>query len=123
MILEAGGVRRSRRSEPSGQRVSEPQLSQVVRSPTHAKYPQHGGRSSDRPEYRKLSRTNVLGVDSLNPICPRCDVETAGFIKVEQHRPGIVQQGEDPQRAGGGVVTRSTSGMRRPSSGCPSPRS
>jgi hypothetical protein len=25
-----------------------------------------------------------------------------GLTEVEEHRPGIVQQGEDPQRAGGG---------------------
>src|SRR5947207_5855306 len=63
---------------------------------------QHGSGSSDRAKYRKLPRTNVLGVDQLNPICPRSDVEAAGLIEVEQHRSGTVQQGEDPQRAGRG---------------------
>ena len=44
-----------------------------------------------------------------------------GSPEVEQHRPGIVEQLEDPLRAVG--VTRSRSGIRRPSNGCPSPRS
>ena len=92
-----------RRSEPGGQRVSEPRLGQVSH-PGHISVGpnQHGGGSSDRPEYRKLPRTDVFGVDQLNPIRPRSDVEAAGLTEVEQHRPGIVQQGEDPQRAVGG---------------------
>ena len=76
------------------------------------------------PDCRKLPRTDVLGVDQLNAICPWGDVEAAGLTeptKVEEHRPGIVQQGEDPQRAVGGDQVEI--GMRRPSSGCPSPRS
>src|SRR5204863_9660496 len=63
---------------------------------------QHGSGSSDRAKYRKLPDTNVYGVDHLSPICPRRDVEAAGLIEVEEHRPGMVQQGEDPQRAVGG---------------------
>ena len=38
----------------------------------------------------------------LNPICPWSDVEAAGLTEVEEHRPGLVQQGEDPHRAVGG---------------------
>ena len=53
---------------------------------------QHGGGSSDRAEHRKLPQTSVFGVDQLNPIRPRSDVEAAGLTEVEQHRPGIVQQ-------------------------------
>ncbi len=63
---------------------------------------QHGGGSGDRAKYRKLPRTDVFGVDQLDPIRPWRDVEAAGLAEVEQHRPGIVQQGEDPQRAVGG---------------------
>jgi hypothetical protein len=33
---------------------------------------------------------------------PRSEVEAAGLTEVEEHRPGIVQEGEDPQRAVGG---------------------
>ena len=89
-----------RRSEPGGQRVGEPQLGSVAH-PGHISVGpnQHGGGSSDRPECRKLPRTHVFGVDRLNPIRPGSDVEAAGLTEVEQHRPGIVQQGEDPQRA------------------------
>ena len=43
-----------------------------------------------------------LDVDQLNPIRPWSDVEAAGLTEVEQDRPGIVQQGEDPERAIGG---------------------
>ena len=49
-----------------------------ARSPTQATYP--SGRmtrrgSSDRTKYRKLPRTNIFGVDRLNPIRPWGDVE------------------------------------------------
>jgi len=30
-----------------------------------------------------------LGVDLLNPICSRSDIEAAGLTEVEEHRPGI----------------------------------
>jgi ribosomal protein S18 acetylase RimI-like enzyme len=40
---------------------------------------QYGGGSGDRPECRKLPRAVVFGVDQLNPICPRSDVEAAGL--------------------------------------------
>ena len=77
-----------------------------VRSPTQATYP--SGRINTAvgavtaPSRRKLPRTSVFGVDQLNAICPWSDVEAAGLTEVEEHRPGIVQQGEDPQRAVGG---------------------
>src|SRR5258708_29881347 len=63
---------------------------------------QHGGGSSDRPECRKLPRTDIFGVDQLNAICPWSDVEVPALTEVEQHRPGMVQEGEYPQRAVGG---------------------
>jgi hypothetical protein len=96
-------LRRSGRSEPGGQRVSEPQLTRIS-DPRHISVGpnQHGGGSSDRPDRRKLPRTIVFSVDQLNAICPRSDVEAAGLTEVEEHRPGIVQQGENPKRAVGG---------------------
>ena len=54
---------------------------------------QHGARSRDRAECRKLPLSGISGVDQLNPICPCGDVE-ARFAEVEEHRPGAVQQGE-----------------------------
>src|SRR5258705_287226 len=68
---EAGALRRSRRSEPGG----------------------------DRAKRRKFPHAVVFGVDQLDPIRPRSDVEAAWLTEVEQHRPGIVEQGEYPQRA------------------------
>ena len=44
----------------------------------------------------------VLGVDQLDPVGPWSDVEAAGLTEVEQHRPGVVQQLEDSERAVGG---------------------
>src|SRR4029450_14147079 len=78
--------------------------------PRHAAHPghtavrpdQHGGGSSDRPDRRKLPPTNVFGVDQLNAIGPWSDVEAAWLTEAEEHRPGTVQQGEDPQRAARG---------------------
>src|SRR6185312_14223569 len=95
-------LRCSRRSEPSGQRFSESQLSQVPH-PRHIPVGpnQHGGGSSNRPESRKLPRTNVFSVDQLNPICPGSDVEATGLTEVEEYWPGTLQQGEDAQRAAG----------------------
>jgi hypothetical protein len=63
---------------------------------------QHGSGSRDRAKYRKLPDTNVSGVDQLNPVRPWSGVAAAGLIEVEEHRLGIVQQGEYPQRALGG---------------------
>ena len=82
---------------------------------------QHGSRSGDRAKYRKFPRAIVFGVDQLYPIRPRSDVEAAWLTEVEQHRPGIVEQAEYPQRAV--ACDQVEMGMRRPSSGCPSPRS
>ena len=71
-----------------------------VCSPTQATYP--SGRINTAvgavtaTEYRKLPRTNVFGVDQPDPTRPWSDVEAARLAEVEQHRPGIVQQGEDP---------------------------
>ncbi len=76
-----------------------------VRSPTQATYPSGrintavGAVTAPMPE---APTCHVFGVDQLNAIRPWSDVEAAGLTEIEQHRPGIVQQGEDPQRAVGG---------------------
>ena len=53
---------------------------------------QHGSRSGDCAKCRKLPHAVVFGVDQLDPIRPRSDVEAAWLTEVEQHRPGIVEQ-------------------------------
>src|SRR5215210_8018506 len=96
-------LRRSRRSEPGGERVEESRLGELSHPTDISVGPdQHGSRSSDGAKYRKLPRTNISGLDHLNPIRPRCDVEAAGLTQVEQRGPGIVQQREHAQRAIGG---------------------
>ena len=97
-----------------------------VPSPTQATWP--SGRISTAvgaatsPSTGSSHGAGVLGVDELDAVRPRRDVEAAGLAEVEQHRPGVVQQREDA-RSGRRRCRRSRSGMRRPSSGCPSPRS
>jgi len=83
----------SRRSEPGGQRVGEPPPG-LVSHPGHVSVGpnQTSDGSRDRPDCRKLPRTHVCGVDQMNAIRPRTDVEAAGLTEVEEHRPGIVQQ-------------------------------
>jgi len=39
---------------------------------------------------------DVCGIDLLNPIRPRSDVEAARLTEVEKQWAGMVQQGEDP---------------------------
>ena len=55
---------------------------------------QHGRGRSDLANGRKLPDAMVPGVDQPDPIRPRRNVETAGFTEVEEHGPGVVQQGE-----------------------------
>jgi hypothetical protein len=70
-----------------------------VRSPTQATYP--SGRINTAvgavtaPSAGR-SHVPTFGVDQLNAICPWSAVEAAGLTEVESHRPGIVQEGEDP---------------------------
>ena len=73
----------------------------------------HGRGRSDLAKDRELPHAIVPGVDQPDSIRPRRNVETAGFTEVEEHRPGVVQQGEDALgTVGGGVqsVVASTSG-------------
>src|SRR4029079_11762603 len=91
-------------AEPGGQGVSEPRLSEVS-GPGHISIrpDQHGFGTRDRSDHWKLPRTNVRGVDQLNPICPWSNRDAVPrFAEVEQHRPGIVQQSIDAQGAGVG---------------------
>ena len=64
------------------------------------------------------ARPRISRVDLLDPVRPRRDVKLAGLTKVEHNRPGIVQQGEDPQRAVGGdqieVAEAGTATVDRP---------
>ena len=82
---------------------------------------QHRGRSRDLAQHREFPRAMVHGVDQLDPVGPWRRVETPGPAEVEEYRTRGVQQAET--RTGPSAVSRSTSGMRRPSNGCPSPRS
>ena len=56
---------------------------------------QHSRRRGDLAEHRKLPHAIVPGVDQPDSIRQRSQVETAGFTEVEEHWPGVVQQGED----------------------------
>ena len=82
--------------------VSRSWSSNWVPSPTLATYP--SGRinttvvAATAPSTGS-SRFIAFGIGQLDAIRPRSDVEAAGLTEVEEHRPGIVQQGEDPQRA------------------------
>jgi hypothetical protein len=55
---------------------------------------QHGRRSGDLAKDRELPDASMLGVDRPDSSRPWRDVEAAGFTEVEEHRPGVVQQGE-----------------------------
>src|SRR5947209_12174077 len=55
---------------------------------------QHGRGSSDLAKDRELPHARMLGVYEPDSIRPRRNVETAGFTEVEEHGPGVVQQGE-----------------------------
>src|SRR5215467_14126654 len=63
---------------------------------------QHGSRSRDGSDDRKLQYAGILGVDPPNPVRPWRDVEAVGLAEVEQDRPSAVQQRDEPQRAVGG---------------------
>src|SRR5262249_58765515 len=63
---------------------------------------EHDGGRRNRADHQNLPRADVPGVDRLNAIHPWSDVEGGGLTEVEQDRPGVVQQREDPQRTVGG---------------------
>src|SRR5207248_4723433 len=55
---------------------------------------QHGRGSIDLAKDRELPHAIVPGVDQPDSIRPRRNVGTAGLTEVEEHGPGVVQQGE-----------------------------
>jgi hypothetical protein len=44
---------------------------------------QDGSRSSDRADYGKLPYAKIFGIDQLNPIPPRVDVEAPGLLEIK----------------------------------------
>src|ERR1700716_386933 len=87
-------------AEPCCERLAQSGVSAIanpgdVSIGTH----QYGGRCTDLAEYRKFPGAGVRGIDELNSVGPRCDVEAAGTTEVEQHRLGVVQQREHPHGA------------------------
>src|SRR6202011_5126494 len=64
---------------------------------------QHGRGRSDLAKDRELPHASMLGVDEPDSIRPRRNVETAGFTEVEEHGPGVVQQGEYARGTVGGM--------------------
>src|SRR3954451_24740234 len=87
-------------AEPGGEGVREPRIAEVPHpGDISVGTDQHGGGRGDLAKDRKLPHPNVFGVDLLNAIGPWSYVEAAGRTEVEQHRPSVVQQVEDPQLA------------------------
>src|SRR4051812_16598381 len=76
-------LRRTGRSEPPRQRVSEPRLG-LLTYPGHIAVgpDQHDSGSGDRAEHRKLPRAVVSGVDLLDPVRPWRDVDATGLTEV-----------------------------------------
>jgi len=64
---------------------------------------QHRRGRRDHPDQRQLPRTGGRRGHGSNAIRPRAAFEVATWYReVEQHRPGVVQQVEDPRRPVGG---------------------
>ena len=99
----------------------EAHVSAVSTQATSVGPDQHGSGRGDRAEHRQLPRAGVRGVDQPHPIRPRRDVEAPGSPRLSS--TGRASCSRVKTRSGPSAVTRSRSGMRRPSSGCPSPRS
>ena len=55
---------------------------------------QHRRRSCDLAKDREFPHPIVLGVDEADSIAPGRDVEAAGLAEVEEHRSGVVHEGE-----------------------------
>src|SRR5262245_23087710 len=91
------------RSEPGGQRVGKSPPGRDPHPSHISVWPyQHGGGRGDRAKYGKLPRTGIPGIDKPDPTGPRRNLEITGLTEVDQHGPGLVQQGEGSQRAGDG---------------------
>ena len=89
-------------SLPRRERFVEPVL-RALAHPGHVAVgpDQHGDGSGDGSDDGKLPGARAVGVDMPDPVRPRGDVDAAGLTEVEQHRPGVVEQLEDPARAFG----------------------
>ena len=78
-----------------------------VRSPAQATWPSGristAGGAATSPRTGSSHGAVVRGVDQPDPVGPRREVEAAGRAEVEEHGPGVVQQGEDAGRAVGGL--------------------
>src|ERR1700730_16605276 len=86
---------RSGRSEPGRKRLRQLWVREVSRpGDMSVGSDQHGRGRSDLREDREPPDARMLGVDEPDSIRPRRNVETAGFTEVEEHGPGVVQQGE-----------------------------
>jgi hypothetical protein len=83
--LRAGALRRSRRSEPGGQRFGESEVGSVSDPGDVSVGPdQYGSGSGDRAKDWKLPGADIFSIDRLDPVSPWGDVEAAGLTKVEQ---------------------------------------
>src|SRR4029079_11006309 len=92
--------------EPGGQRIRQSKLCRVSHPGRMAIGPdQYGVGRGDRANDRKLPWPGICGVDPPDTMCPWLpsrDVDIALLTEIEQQRPRIVQQRENPQRAVGG---------------------
>ena len=93
----------SARPEPLSQGAAQPVVCAIPHPGDISVGPdQYGSRCGNRAYYRKFPRAGIFSVHQLDSIGPRSDVEAARFAEIEQYRVGLVQQGEDTQRAVGG---------------------
>src|ERR1700682_6324671 len=87
------------RSKPGRQRVAQSGISALANPGDVSVRPdQHGRRRSHLADHRKLPDTGVRGVNELNAVGPRCDIEPTRLAEVEHHRLGGVLQREEPKR-------------------------
>lgn len=63
---------------------------------------QHRRRCAHPPEHRKFPIRNTFRVNDAHAIGPAGDAAAPGAGEIEQHRPGVSQQGEHPRCAVGG---------------------
>ena len=114
----------------TGHRARPNQLASASSSPAGSRLPPtpHARRAgSARPRERRPHRSPaaptavVRGVHQLHPIPPRPRSTLPGAPRSSS--TGRASCRRVNTRSGPSAVTRSRSGMRRPSSGCPSPRS
>src|SRR5256885_7292155 len=107
MALSCRVLRRSGRSEPGRKCLRQLWIREVSRpGDMSVGSDQRCPGRSDLAQDRELPHAIVPGVDRPDSIRPRRDVETAGFTEVEEHGPGVVQQGEEDRKPPGSSLTR-----------------